>query len=186
MVPIGEPFPNHRAEAINSDGEIAAPNEKGELCLSGPQISGGYFNDPGKTDECFVTLPKVDSERWYRTGDLAKKDDRGIIYYLGRLDNQVQVRGHRVELQEVEHAISSFLGSGSAICIAWPIVDGAASNIHAFVADKPESILVEDILHHCSSSLPDYMVPEAVHLIDQLPLNPNGKIDRKALTSLLS
>jgi amino acid adenylation domain-containing protein len=186
MVPIGKPFPNHLAEVINTYGQIASVDEEGELCLCGPQVSDGYFNDARKTNECFVTLPDVNGGRWYKTGDLAKKDENGVIHYLGRLDNQVQVRGHRVELQEVEYAISRLLDTGSAICIPWPIVDGVASNIHAFVTDKPASVSVEDILHHCSATLPDYMVPETIHLIDEYPLNPNGKIDRRALASLLS
>lgn len=186
VVPIGQPYPNHFAEVVNTNGEISQVDEEGELCLCGPQVSSGYLNDADKTQSSFVKLPKLNQETWYRTGDLAKKDANGVVYYLGRLDNQVQVRGHRVELQEVEYAISKFMGSSSAICIAWPIVDGAASNIHAFIAEKPDFVSVEDILLHCSSTLPDYMIPAAIHLIEQYPLNPNGKIDRKALTALLN
>ena len=159
---------------------------KGELCLCGPQVASGYFNDVDKSKKSFVRFSKLNREIWYKTGDLAKKDKNGVIHYLGRLDNQVQVRGHRVELQEVEHAISRFLDNSSTTCIAWPIVDGAATDIHAFIVGKPDSVSMEDIMRHCASSLPDYMIPAGFHLIDEFPLNPNGKIDRMALAEVLS
>ena len=155
--------------------------EVGELCLSGSQVASGYLDDPQKTREQFVTLDGQGDVRWYRTGDLVRADETGCIHYLGRLDNQVQVRGHRVELQEVDHALREASGAAFAVAVAWPMHESSAEAVYGFVSGGGE-IDTEAIKRRCAGVLPEYMVPRQVFILDTMPLNVNGKVDRRALT----
>ena len=163
MVPIGWPFPDHETR-INPDGE---------LCLKGPQVFGGYWNDPETTAEKLI-------DGWYHTGDIVAEGSLGCLHFQGRKDNQVQVRGHRVELGEIESVIRE-LGY-ECVCIGWPVRDGSAEGVVAFVVDGL-ALNVED---ECAKRLPTYMVPtRVIGLPHGFPLNSNSKVDRKALAQIL-
>jgi acyl-CoA synthetase (AMP-forming)/AMP-acid ligase II len=146
-------------------------------------VTSGYLNQPALNADRFVHVPGS-TERWYRTGDLVREDGNRCLHYVGRIDNQVKVRGFRVELQEIDHALRRAAGTEDAIALAWPIRNGSADGIIAFVAGQ--SVETSRIMAECRASLPAYMVPSAIHLIDRLPLNSNGKIDRKALAQRLA
>jgi amino acid adenylation domain-containing protein len=180
VVPIGHVYEGQRAIVADSEFNELPSGEQGELMLAGSQVTGGYLNNPEKTAAQFVQRTDDPGVTWYRTGDLVEADPDGCLYYMGRVDNQVQVRGYRVELQEIDHALREASGSDLAVSVAYPPDSATVEAVYGFVAALGAP--AEDkILAECRESLPDYMVPERVFLIDSLPRNVNGKIDRKAL-----
>ncbi|MGD1018635.1 MAG: amino acid adenylation domain-containing protein [Verrucomicrobiia bacterium] len=183
IVPIGEPFPGMIALVADETFREVAPGEDGELLMTGPQMSLGYWRDPEKTAASFVTPPGR-SEVYYRTGDRVRRPvDGQPMVYLGRVDNQIKVLGHRVELGEVEAALRELSGIDGVAAFGWPLVSGGASGIEAFM--QTESVEADELLKKVSLRLPLYMVPRKIHCLPVFPLNPNGKIDRKALRKVL-
>jgi D-alanine--poly(phosphoribitol) ligase subunit 1 len=172
--------------AILSDvGAIVESDEVGELVLCGPQLATGHLDDPEQTARRFPELdhPRAGRARWYRTGDSAFRDGQGRFHCLGRVDNQVRVMGHRVELEEIEAHLRRVCGTDAVAAVAWPITGGSATGIVAFVcASQIAPAAVRDALR---DRLPPYMVPHQVVASETLPLSPNGKVDRKALRSTL-
>ncbi len=167
IVPIGRPFPAH--EALVHDGE---------LWLSGPQVSNGYVNDEASTQKAFVHLPHR-PERWYRTGDRVAVGAAGELEYLGRIDDQVKVKGYRVEPAEVDALLGPLLGGARSITVA--VQDAGTTRLVTFI-DTPADI--PPLMAHCRLHLPAYMVPEGIIHIDQWPLTAHGKTDRKQLVHL--
>jgi amino acid adenylation domain-containing protein len=181
VVPIGTVFDTQRAVVMTPTRVPACRGSEGELWLSGPQVTAGYLDNAEKTREQFVTW---DSTVWYRTGDLVREDESGILQYLGRLDDQVQIFGYRVEMQEVDHAIRTSCGNSSAVAVAWPVRAGRAEAIYAFVC-APAETDAASILAECQRRLPAYMVPKRVFFLESMPVNANGKIDRVALGAMV-
>jgi amino acid adenylation domain-containing protein len=174
IVPIGKPFEKQKVCLVNE--HLAAANP-GELCLAGPQVSPGYWRDPARTAKSFTSFG---GETWYRTGDLVEQRENGL-YFLGRLDSQVKIRGYRVELQEIEHQLKVVSGSEDVAAVAWPVRNGAAEGVTAFLVAGERKLSAEELIAHCRKVLPEYMVPARVIYLEKLPLNANGKIDRKRL-----
>jgi acyl-CoA synthetase (AMP-forming)/AMP-acid ligase II len=158
--------------------------ESGELCLSGSQVTQGYLNNPEQTRKQFVTLMGKGDEVWYRTGDLVREDADGCLHYLGRIDHQVKVRGHRIELQEIEFTLREASGSQEVAALAWPVNEGIADGIVGFVAGSADRDSGR-ILQYCRQVLPDYMIPSAIYFLEALPLNVHGKTDRLKLRELI-
>jgi D-alanine--poly(phosphoribitol) ligase subunit 1 len=182
VVAIGTPFPGMEAAIVDVSLKFVSDAQHGELLLSGPQLSSGYFGDAELSAKCFPTL---DGRRWYRTGDLAYRDSSGVFHHLGRIDNQVKVLGLRVELEEIEAHLREVYKADSVAVIAWPVENGSASGIVAFVCGRTgvdDSALKTQI----KKRLPSYMVPSSMHHIESIPLNANGKVNRKKLAELLS
>ena len=180
IVPIGKPFDGQRVTVVDKDSKPVAVGESGELLLGGSQVTGQYWNNPEKTAERFTALPDGSDGIWYRTGDLVKQDDAGCLYFMGRTDDQVKIRGYRVELQEIDHVLRRAAGTQEAVAVAWPVRLGSADGVIAFVCGTSRRD-VAGIIAECKKSLPEYMVPRKVHFVDELPLNVNGKVDRKRL-----
>ena len=180
VVCIGHVFPTQCACVIDDRQRPVAPGEPGELCVSGSQVTSRYLDDEPKTREQFVTLPGQGEKTWYRTGDLARQADDGRFHYLGRLDSQVQVRGHRVELLEVDHVLRQASGTDAAVSLAWPVRSHRVDAIYAFVSTD-ERVDTQHILGHCRRALPEYATPRDVFPVEQIPVNANGKIDRSTL-----
>jgi len=184
IVPIGRIFDGQKYCIIDEQFCVVENGREGELCLNGTQITDGYLNDSEKTKTQFIRIPSQGEGMWYRTGDLVKEDREGCLHYLGRIDNQVQILGHRVELQEVDHALREATGTEMALSIAWPKNGGTASGIVGFIGKQPEADQSQ-IVQHCKKVLPEYMVPQKIYFIDTLPLNSNGKMDRNKLEEML-
>ena len=184
VVPIGKVFPTQRVRIV-TDGIDVAPGAAGELCLAGTQVSPGYLSNPEKTAEAFVTLPPND-ETWYRTGDLVRADEHGVIHYLGRLDSQIQLHGHRVELGEVEGAMRMVSGGKTCAVIPWPPGGTTFESIVACIEGSGTPDDATALRINATELLPDYMVPSRIVFVASMPLNSNGKIDRKALPPLIS
>jgi D-alanine--poly(phosphoribitol) ligase subunit 1 len=153
----------------------------GELLLSGPQLALGYLEDADKTRSKFV---EIDGERFYRSGDLSVRDCEGVFHYLGRIDDQVKVLGYRVELEKIEYHLREVTGCNSVGAAAWPMHGSSAAGIVAFLAGFDGS--KSNVRIAMRRRLPSYMVPTRIHILPELPLNSNGKVDRKGLTAMLA
>ncbi|HEY6476910.1 MAG TPA: amino acid adenylation domain-containing protein [Polyangia bacterium] len=177
IVSIGHPLPGTRLLVMGGDRRALPPGQAGELAIAGVQLALGYHRDAERTAQKFVRL---DGERWYLTGDQAMTDADGRLFFLGRLDNQVKVRGHRVELEEVEAHLRAISGVEAVAVVAWPVRDGSADGLVAFLAGELDD-RVAGLRNALRARLPPHMVPAAIHIVDALPLTANGKVDRKAL-----
>ncbi|MAG30559.1 MAG: thioester reductase [Deltaproteobacteria bacterium] len=183
LVPIGDPYPAMEVLVVGDDLREVAPGETGELLMTGPQLTPGYWQDPEKTAAAFITPPERDRIH-YRTGDRVRRGDgKSPMVYLGRMDNQIKIQGYRVELGEIEAAIRDEAGVEVAIAIGWPVTAAGADSVVVFVSD--ENLDRADLVARAKARLPSYMAPREIRHIDTFPLNSNGKVDRKALRSLL-
>ncbi len=185
MVPIGTPYPGLTAVLVDDDLHPVPGGMPGELCLCGAQTSPGYWKDPAKTAERFVKIQAagLPDETFYRTGDLARQLPNGEYVCLGRTDHQIKVLGFRVELGEIEGVMQTCTGVVQAVAMGWPLSEGTARGIVAFVSGA--GVDTAKILNACKASLADYMVPSRIIPMDDMPLNANGKVDRAALKTLL-
>jgi amino acid adenylation domain-containing protein len=185
MVTIGKPYPGLTAVLVDEDLRLVAEGEPGELCVCGAQTSPGYWKDPARTAERFVKIPAVGlpDEIFYRTGDQARQLPNGEYVCLGRTDHQIKVLGFRVELGEIEEVLQKGRGVVQAVAIGWPVSEGTAKGIVAFV--NGIGVDTSELKNACKASLSDYMVPSRIILMDDMPLNANGKVDRAALKTHL-
>ncbi|ARP81323.1 hypothetical protein CAL12_11045 [Bordetella genomosp. 8] len=176
-VPIGRPIAGLRTWILDSDLNLVPPGALGELYLGGAGLARGYAGRPGLTADRFVADPHgPPGARLYRTGDLASWRADGQIMYQGRTDHQVKIRGLRVELGEVEACLLAQPGISAAVVVAH--AKQGATQLVGYVAGSPD---VASLRQALAARLPDYMVPAAIMVLPGLPLNANGKIDRKAL-----
>jgi acyl-CoA synthetase (AMP-forming)/AMP-acid ligase II len=178
IVPIGEPFEDMEALIVDEELQEVAMGCEGELLMSGPQLSRGYWCDEGTTRRAFVSVAGRNGI-YYRTGDRVRRrgPDKPLIY-LGRLDHQVKILGHRVELGEVEVAARSLSGVEAVVALGWP--NGSnADGIELFL--ETEKFDTEKLMKQLKTKLPYYMVPRRIQTLPRFPLNSNGKYDRKAL-----
>jgi amino acid adenylation domain-containing protein len=183
LVPIGEPVGETSVMVADSDLHEVGYGEEGELLVGGPQVTLGYLDDPARTAASFV-VPTESDDTHYRTGDRVVRTTDGNLHYLGRLDEQVQIHGYRVELGEVEAAIRDVSGVVDAAAIPWPLSPTGAEGIVAFVSAS-DALDVGDVRAVLEGRLPQYMLPREIRVLEDLPLNPNGKVDRKALHTLM-
>ncbi|HKF83316.1 MAG TPA: amino acid adenylation domain-containing protein [Solirubrobacterales bacterium] len=184
IVSIGAPFGATGTMVVDASLREVEPGEDGELLLRGPQVTPGYWQDAEKTAAAFVEPPGTEGIH-YRTGDRVRRPNRprGPLVYLGRLDHQIKVMGHRVEIGEIEAALRDVSGIDAAIAVGWPLTESGAGGIAAFLAD-PEAD-ARTLREELAERLPEYMVPRRIELRAELPLNANGKFDRKAMLAML-
>ena len=177
-IPIGRPVHNTRLYVIK-DGAATPIGEPGELCLAGVQLARGYLNNAALTAEKFTDNPVNPGERIYRTGDIARWLPDGNIEYLGREDHQVKIRGLRIELGEIENTMREFPGVSDCVVI----VKRYSESVILIVAYLVEKAPIDRtrLKEHLKQRLPEYMVPSHFERIEEIPLTPTGKADRKAL-----
>jgi mycobactin phenyloxazoline synthetase len=183
-VPFGVPLRNVRCRVVAPSGRDCPDWVPGEFWVCGANVAAGYRNDPERTADHFVEFGGL---RWYKTGDMARYWPDGTIEFLGRADNQVQIRGYRVELGEVESALRTVPGVRHAVAVVTNITGaGAPRLVAAIVVDQGE---VGDIASAATAVatdlLPSYMIPTRTVVFEQLPLTSNGKLDRRAVAALL-
>ncbi len=182
-VTLGRPIANLRAYVLDAQRRPLPVGVPGELCLGGVQVGRGYLNRPELTAEKFIELALDDEgafQRVYRTGDLVRYRPDGQLEFLGRLDFQVKVRGYRIELGEIEAALQQHPAVALAAVLAREDAPGEKRLVAYLTAraDAPPAASLRDFL---KARLPDFMLPAAFVTLDQFPLTPNGKIDRRAL-----
>ena len=169
-IPIGRPLQNTQCLILDSNFKLLPQEVIGELCIAGPQLALGYYNNPGLTAERFTNITVAGKVvKIYKTGDLCRWNAEGQLEYIGRIDNQVKLRGFRIELGEIESVALQVEGVQQSVAIV-----------------RNEQIVLYytgDVTLDASYfvSLPEYMIPSAYMQLDAMPLTPNGKIDRRSL-----
>ncbi|MCD4504134.1 amino acid adenylation domain-containing protein [Chromobacterium piscinae] len=184
---VGRPVANTRALVLDAALRPVAIGVAGELYLAGAGLGLGYLNRPSLTAARFVASPFGDGELMYRTGDLVRWNARGQMDFIGRVDHQVKVRGFRIEMGEVEHALASLPGVNAAVVLAEAVGGSHRLIAYCTMADDgrhEEAGLSAALLAQVAETLPDYMVPSALAVLPEWPVNINGKIDRKALPAI--
>ncbi|QDG60834.1 amino acid adenylation domain-containing protein [Pseudomonas sp. NIBRBAC000502773] len=176
-VPIGQPIANLQTYVLDAQLQVVPAGVAGELYLGGKGLARGYHRRPGMTAERFIASPFESGARLYRTGDRVRQRSDGVIEYLGRLDHQVKLRGLRIELGEIE---ARLLETAEVQEASVQVVDGKHL-VGYLVLQAPGEHWREALSAHLAAHLPDYMVPAQWVLLEQMPLSPNGKLDRKAL-----
>lgn len=180
VLPIGKAFANEKVFLLDEeDNLVTEPQKEGEICVSGTCLALGYYKDKEKTDKAFVQNPVNDRylERIYRTGDLGKYDEQGLLYYTSRKDFQIKHMGQRIELGDIEVAAMSVEGVSRACCT----YDHKRSKIILFYTGDLEK---EELADKMKDKLPVFMTPSKRVKLDEFPINKNGKIDRKALEQM--
>lgn len=180
-VTIGRAIPNYKIYIVDEHLELLPPGETGELCIGGPSVARGYLNRDDLTKEKFVeiaTLVSGETERVYRTGDLAQFDESGDIVFLGRADDQVKLRGFRVELSEIESVLMQCPGIQAAAVTLNHDSEQLAAYVVMLEGSEPMSKV---ILRTLRERLPAYMIPAWLDVVDTLPMLVSGKVNRKLL-----
>lgn len=173
-IPIGTAIPGEALSIRDEAGATLPPGARGEICIAGAGVTHGYWSDPERTDAAFI-----DHGRYYRTGDVGHHDEHGRFFVLGRRDNQIKFRGHRIELGEIEaglHALPDVVQAA----VVFP--QGKRPTITAAVV-LASGAEIRDLRSTLGAALPNYMVPGRWEVVDALPTNANGKIDRNLIRS---
>ena len=183
IISIGQPMANCVGLIIDENGNECGLNEKGELCIAGPQVTPGYWNNPEKNKASFF-YKEVGGEqiRFYHTGDLCFKDEDGDIMYSGRLDHQAKIQGFRVEMGEIEYHARDFLGGKNVACLAFDNKDGL-TEIAMFI--ESEEFNPDDMTAYMRTMMPQYMIPTRMYYVPIFPLNSNDKVDKVKLKAMI-
>ncbi|CAF4024647.1 unnamed protein product, partial [Adineta steineri] len=170
IIAIGIPFPNMQVHLIDSFNQSVIVGQEGELLISGSGVFAGYL---GRDDLTSKALVEINKKQFYQTGDLARMNSNGLVYYLGRKDHQVKIHGQRIELDEIQRCL---LDTSISACVA---IKWGNDHLIAYVQSNDNN--VEYLRDHCRSRLPPFMVPSMFIVLGKFPLNANGKLDRKLL-----
>ncbi|MGW0195707.1 amino acid adenylation domain-containing protein [Nonomuraea sp. NPDC003201] len=186
-IPLGRAIDNTAAIVLDDDLRPVPVNTPGELYLGGECIGAGYLDDPERTARVFVAnpFPQIPGEKLYRTGDLARVGEDGLLYFIGRLDEQVKLGGVRVELGDVASALAEHPLVGSAVAVV--LGEAPRSTLVCCVTPRSpdDSPSAEELRGYAAEKLPTEQVPHKIVVLEALPLNRNGKADRKALAALI-
>ncbi|MFE4118690.1 amino acid adenylation domain-containing protein, partial [Priestia sp. YIM B13448] len=180
LIPIGRPIDNTELYVLDQNQQVVPIGVAGELYLGGVGLARGYFNRPELTAERFIPHPFKEGERLYRTGDLVRYLNDRNLEYIGRIDNQVKIRGFRIELGEIEAVLHDHPSVKEAVVLVREDHPGD-KRLVAYVVGEGNT---GEWREHLKTQLPNYMVPAYFVEMEEMPLTPNGKIDRKALLAL--
>ena len=179
VIPIGKPFHNTEILLLKEDQTLAKEDEVGEICIRGTAVTMGYYHNKEKTNEAFVQNPLNDAypEIIYRTGDLARYNENHDLIFVSRKDYQIKHMGHRIELGEIEQHVNMLEGITNACCI----YDQEVEKIVLYYIGEKET---KDVKSYLKGKLPRYMIPNVVKKLEEMPLTPNGKINRNLLKEM--
>ncbi len=172
QIPIGKPLPNYRCLVLDELSQSVVIDQEGELFIGGVGVFVGYL---GRDDLTQKALIEINGECFYRTGDLVRLDNNGLLHYRGRKDHQIKLHGQRIELGEIEQCL---LNTSISACV---VIKCGEDHLVAYV--QSSDIHEKQLREHCQSHLPPHMIPSIFIMLDKLPLNANGKVDRKLLPS---
>jgi amino acid adenylation domain-containing protein len=178
-IPIGKPINNTQVYIISEEEGLQPIGITGEICLGGDGLARGYLNQPALTSGKFIANPFKEDERIYKTGDLGKWLPDGTIEFIGRKDDQVKIRGYRIELGEIEHALQKHTAIEAAVVLAKENQNKEKELVAYITAGAEQNI--SELRSYLKTLLPDYMLPAHFVQLQALPLNSNGKVDKKAL-----
>jgi amino acid adenylation domain-containing protein len=186
IVPVGHCIEGVQVEILRDEGDAAATDEVGEIVVSSPYVSPGYWRQPDLDASAFSADPRRPGWRRYRSADFGHLDEKGNLHFLGRKGSRVKIRGHSVELMEIEAALSSCPDVvKAAVLVARDGGQGEAARLAAYIALRTDAVRdPQAIRRYLSQSLPSYMLPAEIVFVIALPLTASGKIDRKALTQI--
>lgn len=182
IVPIGYPLKNNDIFILNRFNNLQPIGALGELCVFGKNVSKGYINNSEITKKSFVNIAKYDNKLFYKTGDIAYWNENGYLNFIGRQDSQIKFRGHRIELNEINNSIKNINKVNNSITLFKKINNLPAICCYVSLFDK--SINSDYIKNHLEQSLPYYMIPNHIIILDDLPINKNGKIDKNKLPDI--
>ena len=185
-VPIGVPFAGYQTYIVDARLQLLPVGVAGELVVGGIGVARGYLGQPELTERAFIADPwgPEPGARLYRTGDRCRFRSDGVIEFLGRTDRQVKLRGYRIELEEIESALRIQTGVKDAVVVMQEDAPGNKRLVGYVVAGQGQTLQAEDLRRGLASKLPNYMIPAAFTLIEKLPVNANGKVDRRALAGM--
>lgn len=183
IVSIGKVMKNCYGIVLDENGNELPDGVTGEFCLSGPQVTRGYWNNKAQTDKSYVLRQyKGQTMRFYHTGDLVFRDSDGDYMYIGRIDHQSKIQGFRVEMSEIECHACEFLKDINVVCMAFDNEKGF-TEIAMFIEAEPMD--EEPLLQYLNTKMPHYMIPSRIIYVPVFPLNANAKTDRNKLKTLL-
>ncbi|ATQ76400.1 hypothetical protein CR152_19100 [Massilia violaceinigra] len=180
-MPIGRPTANNRLFILDAALRAVPIGVPGEICVAGVGVGRGYLNDPERTLAAFVPHPFEAGARFYRTGDMGRYGADGVIEFLGRRDQQVKVRGYRIELGEIESRLAQHEAVNEAAVVPQADARGETQLLAYWSRKEGHEVDANTLRDHLALQLPHYMVPAVLVELERLPLNQNGKVDRKAL-----
>jgi acyl-coenzyme A synthetase/AMP-(fatty) acid ligase/acyl carrier protein len=187
-IPLGKGIEGVQLLVLNAEGQLCGIGELGEIYIRTPYLAQGYVGNEALTAQRFLINPfNGDSgDRIYRTGDLGRYDSVGDVLFAGRADDQIKIRGFRVEPGAIQAAIRQYPGADSAAVVARSRQDGERILAAYVVPRSGVELNIRELLSFLHGQLPDYMVPTAFEIVQSLPFNANGKLDRRALLDLNS
>lgn len=186
LITIGKPIANNQVYILNRFDQLQPIGVPGELCISGESLARGYLNQPDLTNQKFVEHPLIPGQRMYRTGDLARWLPDGQIEFLGRLDEQVKIRGFRIELGEIEATLMRHHKVKAAAITVENQGEQRDPVLCAYYVSNDSSCSIAELKSYLSKELPAYMVPTYWLEVEEIPLTPHGKVDKKSLPKITS
>jgi amino acid adenylation domain-containing protein len=183
-VSIGKIFTTQKYLLVDDNDHVLSKNSTGELLISGSQVITRYSFSGNKYDDKFVKISEDDLSIYYRTGDIVHEDADGYLYFAQRSDFEFKINGYRVDEEEVNNAIRKITQANKIVSMPYNDADGRQVGIASFIESR-ELFEASKIIAECKKSLPHYMVPSKILIIDEMPLNANGKVNRASLRDLL-
>jgi non-ribosomal peptide synthetase component F len=169
-IPVGVPLSNYRCVILDEFSQFVVVDQEAELVVGGAGVFAGYL---GRDDLTNKTIIEIDGELFYQTGDLVRMDNNGLLHYRGRKDHQIKLHGQRIELEEIERCLFN-TSISACVVIKW-------GDDHLIAYVQSSTIDEDKLREHCQLHLPPHMIPSKFIVLDKLPLNANGKVDRKLL-----
>lgn len=184
LVCVGSAVGDHQLVVVDGDGPHDTTRRRGELVVAGPRVLDGYWHNPEATRRRFVELPQHPGKRFVRTGDVVERDETGRLHFEGRRHDRIRLRGHRIELSEIDRVLQRVSGRRMAVAVGWPRDHtGACGLVGLIGSDTP--VDTREILAGCRRRLPGVMVPDRIVDVPELPTDDRSELDRALLTQLL-
>ncbi|WP_442602267.1 non-ribosomal peptide synthetase family protein [Paenibacillus sp. KN14-4R] len=183
-VPIGKPIHNYKVYIVNEADQLCPVQVPGELYVATVALAKGYLNQPERTEQSFIPNPFHPNERIYKSGDIVRLLENGTIEYVGRRDSQIKIRGHRIEIGEIEDCFSKYPNVQDVAIIPKKDRDNQNMLVAFFTSQDQSELSVADLKKFLAEHLPSYFVPKFICQMDQMPIAPTGKLDRKKLAAI--